>query len=62
MFDPYATKILGKEPQEIKRLQDEGKVTELEFATAAVEGKAFLVEIYQSQGGWTAKSFVAADD
>ena len=61
MFDPSATKILGKEPQEIKRLQDEGKVTELEFATA-VEGKAFLAEIYQSQGGWTAKSFVAADD
>jgi len=62
VFDPHASKLLGKAPLEIKEMQDEGKITELESATAAVEGRVFLVELWQGQGGWTAKDVFATDN
>ena len=62
MFDPHASQILGKTPQEIKTWQDDGNIVELEAVTGSVEGKTFLVELWLGQGGWIAKNFIAADN
>ena len=62
VFDPHARQILRRDPQEIKKWQDEGNIAELEAMTAAVEGKQFLVDLWLGQGGWAAKDFVEPDN
>jgi len=57
VFDPHASKLLGKPPLEIKDMQEGEKIFELEQITSAVEGNIFLVDLWKGEGGWFGKNF-----
>lgn len=61
VFDPIASKILGRNPDEIKKLQDDANIAELEAVTTAVEGNSWTITLKEGPGGWTVKVIAAAE-
>jgi len=57
VFDPDAHLLLGKTPEEIKIIQDEGHIKAMKDIVNALVGKSFELRVARGKSGLIASEF-----